>query len=87
MAYWLVIFAGELWRRAIEAEAGRLIREAQAEVGGTLMPTWRGYALVLDHARIEWRGSLWGYQTRLVRAEGKLLLDGLRPLSELTRSS
>lgn len=76
--------AGELWRRAIEAEAGAMIRAVQAEVDGTLSPTWRGYALRFgEDAVLEWRGSLRGYQTRLVRGGEKVVAAGLLELGEM----
>lgn len=87
VAYWLVFFAGYLWRRAIEDEAGVRIRAIQEELGGTLMPTWRGFRLELHEASIEWCGTLRGPETRLQRGDLRLKLPGLRGIEDLTQEN
>jgi len=65
-------------------ERGAAIRSVQHALGGELRPTWAGYELRLDGARIRWRGGLRGANTVVRSSAGRsradrwLDLDGVR---------
>jgi hypothetical protein len=62
-SWWILVFLGRAWRRAIWHDIGGAIEHMSQVLGGEVRPSWFGWAVVADDTRILWLGGLWGPRT------------------------
>jgi hypothetical protein len=78
LAIWAGVAEASLWRRRLWRVHGGSFRMIAEELGGQIVPLWRGWRVVSPRVTVEWREGVLGASTT-IRRDGKKILaeDGL----------
>jgi hypothetical protein len=86
-AIWATVGEAALWRRRLWRVHGGEFRSIAAELGGTIVPLWRGWRVVAPAITVDWRDGVLGPRTTIRRdgvavlAEDGLHTDAVRTLA------
>jgi hypothetical protein len=86
--WWILLFLGRSWRRAIWRDIGGAIERMSTVLDGEIRPCWFGWSVVAGDIRILWLGGLWGPRTVVRRLKSTQEHPGLmtsEALSDLHR--
>lgn len=80
LAWWLLRWQGQLWRRAVAEEAREALTTLASRGGARTRRLHTGWRVAWDGVRVDYRGGLGGYAT-VVRVGGEVVLKRQELLS------
>lgn len=85
LAGWLLRWQGLLWRRTVATEAHDQLVGLVPALQAELRPLWSGWEVRSQRARVQYRGGLFGFRTRIRAREGRRVAvrEGLASVDEV----
>ena len=74
MAIWATVAEAALWRRRLWRVHGRSFQAISAQLGGNIVPLWRGWRVVAPKVTVDWRDGVLGSST-IIRRDGRRILS------------